>query len=511
MKKYTNAWLKTDSNNHDCANDGTCGQSIRDFRIDDSNIFFHDGDGKTIAQIPYLPGRFPSKYNNNLYNETFQQKFNKCTIPKKIQDLLPNQFNFEYGKLNCVIHYDDVSQREQDQIKLDIQNAYEAYKAKFCINSDTQVTVNTYILNNDLDYEKYGTLVPGFSKSQSSLNNSLGITNGESILLHKASGMDKVLAHEFAHVFQLKFSTAEVRQLDDANRELMANAIGLEVEEKNHEVIEKNYKALCEQKGVDEYKDFGSRVDFKYKGTTCTIYRQNLSEEEELQIIKNVKNVCGLIDWYKDFGSWFIFEYKGTTCTIYRQNLSGEEEELQIIKNVMNVCGLVDQYTEYNRESQYGQRFQIEYKGTTCTIYRQNLSEEEKLQVIQNLKKNVCGLVDAYKDHGLVDEYTDRRGAWTDHKFVDRDGRLFELEYKGVFYLVQHKNLSEEEKFQIIQDIRSSYESLVSQCDRLGKKYESLVVIEVDKSKDIDIIYCYDLKDGTLKELDKTHTVIAIE
>jgi hypothetical protein len=146
--------------------------------------------------------------------------------------VLPNQFNFEHGKLNCVIHYDNVSQQEQEQMKLDIKNAYEAYKAKFCIANNIQVTVHTYIFNNGDDYRSYGTLVPGFSRSQSSLNTSGGMTNGESVLLYKDVYTDNILAHEFGHVFQFKLSEAKVRELDFVNGQLMANAIGLEVEEK---------------------------------------------------------------------------------------------------------------------------------------------------------------------------------------------------------------------------------------------------------------------------------------
>ncbi|WP_425383742.1 hypothetical protein [Wolbachia endosymbiont (group A) of Microdon myrmicae] len=302
MGKYTNAWFykKTDPNHHDCANDGTCGQSIKDFRIGDSDIFFYDSNGTAIAQIPKLPNGNSITYRNNLYKIAQSKNFGENTKYVGLQDVLPNQFNFEYGKLNCVIHYDNVSQREQDQIKLDIQNAYEAYKAKFCMDSDTQVTVHTYVFNNKYDYKGYGTLVPGFSWNQSSLNISGGMTNGESVLLYKNAYTDNVLAHEFGHVFQFKFSPTKVRELDYKNSQLMANAIGLEVEEKN-------YKAICKQMGVDEYKDRGWMFQFKYKDTTGSIYRKDLSEAEKFQIIQRVKN-SGL-DEYEDRGSIFSFKY----------------------------------------------------------------------------------------------------------------------------------------------------------------------------------------------------------
>ncbi|WP_353283669.1 hypothetical protein [Wolbachia endosymbiont (group A) of Pogonocherus hispidulus] len=42
MGKYTNAWFykKTDPNHHDCANDGTCGQSIENCEIGNTDISF---------------------------------------------------------------------------------------------------------------------------------------------------------------------------------------------------------------------------------------------------------------------------------------------------------------------------------------------------------------------------------------------------------------------------------------------------------------------------------------
>ncbi|MGL9688571.1 MAG: hypothetical protein ACR5K6_02245 [Wolbachia sp.] len=124
-----------------------------------------------------------------------------------------------------MIHYDNVSQEEQEQIKLDIQNAYEAYKAKFCI-AGTQGTVHTYIFNNENDYKKYGTKVPGFSKYQDMVNKSAGMTDGRSISLYKNAYMDNVLAHEMGHVFQFRFSMAEVEALDRVNSQLMALPLG---------------------------------------------------------------------------------------------------------------------------------------------------------------------------------------------------------------------------------------------------------------------------------------------
>ncbi|MDE5057836.1 hypothetical protein OZD61_03490, partial [Wolbachia endosymbiont of Drosophila bocki] len=283
MGKYTNAWFykKTDPNHHDCANDGTCGQSIKDFRIGDSDIFFYDSNGTAIAQIPKLPNGNSITYRNNLYKTAQSRNFGENTKYVGLQDVLPNQFNYRCKDLDFTINFGSLSQREQDQVKMDIQSAYDAYKAKFCI--DRPEAVQIYIFNNEDDYRKYGALIPRFAGYQSMIDNSGGMASGEILMCYKTAYMDNVLAHELGHVFQFKFSPTKVRELDYVNGQLMANAIGLEVEEKN-------YKAICKQMGVDEYKDRGWMFQFKYKDTTGSIYRKDLSEAEKFQIIQRVKN-----------------------------------------------------------------------------------------------------------------------------------------------------------------------------------------------------------------------------
>ncbi|MDR1139060.1 MAG: hypothetical protein LBJ80_03905 [Rickettsiales bacterium] len=69
MRKCNNARF----NKHDCANDGTCGQSIQSYKVGNSNISFHDSDGRAIAQIPKLPNGNSITYYNNLY-ETAESK-----------------------------------------------------------------------------------------------------------------------------------------------------------------------------------------------------------------------------------------------------------------------------------------------------------------------------------------------------------------------------------------------------------------------------------------------------
>ncbi|WP_265025471.1 hypothetical protein [Wolbachia endosymbiont (group A) of Bibio marci] len=283
MGKYINAWSYKKTDHHDCANDGTCGQSITDFRIGNSDISFYDNYGRTITQIPKLPNGSSITYYNNLYKTAQSRNFDENTKYAGLQDVLPNQFNYRCKDLDFTINFDSLSQREQDQVKMDIQSAYDAYKAKFCI--DRPGAVQIYIFNNKDDYRKYGALIPRFAGHQSMIDNSGGMASEESLMCYKSAYMDNVLAHELGHVFQFKFSPTKVRELDQVNSQLMANAIGLEVEEKN-------YKAICKQMSVDEYNDRGWMFQFKYKGTNYDIQHNGYlsAEEEKLQFIKDIKN-----------------------------------------------------------------------------------------------------------------------------------------------------------------------------------------------------------------------------
>lgn len=79
-----------------CANGGTCGQSITDFRIGNSDISFYDNHGRTITQIPKLPNGNSITYYNNLYKTAQSKNFGENTKYVRLQDVLPNQFNFEH-------------------------------------------------------------------------------------------------------------------------------------------------------------------------------------------------------------------------------------------------------------------------------------------------------------------------------------------------------------------------------------------------------------------------------
>ncbi|WP_265027019.1 hypothetical protein [Wolbachia endosymbiont (group A) of Bombylius major] len=286
MGKYTNAWFykKTDPNHHDCANDGTCGQSIQNCEIGNTDISFFDSNKNLIAKVPKLPKYSSDKYGHQLYKEAESKQFNYFST--NIHDILSNSFTVKYGYINCTIKYDNLSEQEQNQIETDIKTAYGAFKEKFCFKDSSIIKdIKVYIFNNRSDYIKYNNLL-GIDEDGGPGYITRGVTDYQNILTYKQSAMDFVLGHELGHIFQLRFSpSATVRTLNILDTELIANVVGREVEEKN-------YKAICKQMGVDEYKDRGSMFSFKYKGTTYRAeHRDYLSaEEEKLQFIKDIKN-----------------------------------------------------------------------------------------------------------------------------------------------------------------------------------------------------------------------------
>ncbi|WP_265038266.1 hypothetical protein [Wolbachia endosymbiont (group A) of Hylaeus communis] len=265
MGKYTNAWFykKTDPNHHDCANDGTCGQSIQNCEIGNTDISFFDSNKNLIAKVPKLPKYSSDKYGHQLYKEAESKQFNYFST--NIHDILSNSFTVKYGYINCTIKYDNLSEQEQNQIETDIKTAYGAFKEKFCFKDSSIIKdIKVYIFNNRSDYIKYNNLL-GIDEDGGPGYITRGVTDYQNILTYKQSAMDFVLGHELGHIFQLRFSpSATVRTLNILDTELIANVVGREVEEKN-------YKAICKQMGVDEYKDRGWMFQFKYKDTTGSI------------------------------------------------------------------------------------------------------------------------------------------------------------------------------------------------------------------------------------------------
>ncbi len=372
MEKYTNAWFNK-KDNHDCANDGTCGQSITDFRIGNTDISFFDSNKNLIAKVPKLPKYSRDKYGHQLYKEAESKQFNYFST--NIHDVLSNSFTVKYGYINCTIKYDNLSEQEQNQIETDIKTAYEAFKEKFCFKDSSIIKdITVYIFNNRSDYTKYNNLL-GIDEDGGPGYITRGVTDCQNILTYKQSAMDFVLGHELGHIFQLRFSpSATVKDLSTQDTELIANVVGREVEEKN-------YKAICKQMGVDEYKYDGWSFIFKYIGTTGSVYRLNLSEEEKFQIIQRVKN-SGL-DEYEDRESMFSFKYKGTTYRAeHRDYLSAEEEKLQFIKDIKN-----------SHESLVSECDGLGNENTTLVIYVDENKEISQMY-FHNLDKNIFKWLD---------------------------------------------------------------------------------------------------------------------
>ncbi|EAL58932.1 hypothetical protein WwAna1346 [Wolbachia endosymbiont of Drosophila ananassae] len=100
-------------------------------------------------------------------------------------------------------------------------------------------------------------------------------------------------------------------------------------------------------------------------------------------------------------------------------------------------------------------------------------------------------IIQRVKNSGL-DEYEDRES-------------MFSFKYKGTTYRAEHRDYlsAEEEKLQFIKDIKNSHESLVSECDGLGNENTTLVIY-VDENKEISQMYFHNLDKNIFKWLDKT-------
>ncbi|MCM1002359.1 hypothetical protein [Wolbachia pipientis] len=159
--------------------------------------------------------------------------------------------------------------------------------------------------------------------------------------------------------------------------------------------------------------------------------------------------------------------------TEFIANVIGQEAEEKNYRAICKWLG-VDEYSNYGPSG-----FKFKYKGTTGIVYRKNLSEEEKFQIIQRVKNS--GL-DRYED-----------SEWGGIRF----------KYQNTTGIIHRRNLSEEKKFQIIQDIKSSYKLLTSECDGLGNDSTTLS-IRLDEKNNIDGMYFYNLNKNIRKQLDKT-------
>ncbi|MDR2977896.1 MAG: hypothetical protein LBU56_00345 [Rickettsiales bacterium] len=265
--------MRATRSRHDCANDGTCGQSIQNYEMGNTDISFFDDSRNLIAKVPKLPKYSGEKYGNRLYREAESKQF--YYSPTNIYDALPSSFTVKHGYINCTVKYDNLSEQEQNQIETDVKTTYEAFKEKFCLeNSNASYNITAYIFNNRSDYTKYNDLLnidedggPGYITR--------GVTDCHDILTYKQDSMGFVLGHELGHIFQLRFSPAQkIQDLHKEDTEFIANIVGREVEEKTHKAMLEQNKITPEPYEVDyaspEHtgsKEEQSKVEESQQGT----------------------------------------------------------------------------------------------------------------------------------------------------------------------------------------------------------------------------------------------------
>ncbi|QOD38208.1 hypothetical protein [Candidatus Wolbachia massiliensis] len=299
--------MRGTKNRHDCANDGTCGQSIQNYEIGSTNIFFLDNHRNLIAEIPKLPKYSGEKYGHRLYKEDESKQF--YYPPTNIYDVLPNSFAVKHGYINCTIKYDNLSEQERNQIETDIKTSYEAFKAKFCLeNRNASYNITIHIFNNRSDYIKYNDLL-SINEDGGQGYITRGVTDYRNILTYKQQSMDFVLGHELGHIFQLRFAPAEkVRGLYYEDTELIANVVGRDVEEKNHKtileqnrVIQKPYKvdyASSESEHAELKKEEQSKVEEEKSNQQNTQQSSNFLSNIIFPAIKCiVESISSLFSW----------------------------------------------------------------------------------------------------------------------------------------------------------------------------------------------------------------------
>ncbi|WP_341808819.1 hypothetical protein [Wolbachia endosymbiont (group E) of Neria commutata] len=118
---------------HNHTDNRACGKSIQSFKVGTTKISFFDNSNNIITEIPTLPEYSGSDYQNRLYKKTESRQFDN---PPAISNVLPDSFNFKYEYISCTVNHDGLLQQEQNQIKIDIETAYRAFKEKFCLQDN---------------------------------------------------------------------------------------------------------------------------------------------------------------------------------------------------------------------------------------------------------------------------------------------------------------------------------------------------------------------------------------
>ncbi|OEY86899.1 hypothetical protein BIY23_00090 [Wolbachia pipientis] len=283
---------------YDCSNDLVCENPIKSYQIDEGKnnlIHFYNDKGEEIVSIPRLPAGTIASYNDVLYhgNELYTSTESKdFTGQIKIEDVLPNQFKFQYKDIDYIVNYDELTSEDKKQVEADIQSAYEAFKAKFGISYYKQKTcidfhdkkelveicdkklcikdthgktcidfndrewteynklfcydelsnnIKVYIFNNQVDFTTHHALITGpfiVNPRSVGLSSDLevaGLQYHNNILCSKGPFMDELMSHELGHVLQRYFATIEIATLNNEDPEFISNYIGREVGRKNCE------------------------------------------------------------------------------------------------------------------------------------------------------------------------------------------------------------------------------------------------------------------------------------
>lgn len=318
---------------HNHTENRACGKSIHSFKVDIKEISFFDNYNNLITEIPKLPKYSGNKYYNQLYKEAESKQFDD---PPAISSVLPDSFNFKYEHISCTVNHDGLLQQEQNQIKIDIETAYRAFKEKFCLqDNNANRDINVYIFNNRDDFAKYNNLLKMDydGKRVGDIQYiTRGVTdNSEKILTYKQVSMDFVLGHELGHILQWNFSPAtKIQELHSADSEFIANFIGREVEKENYNFSTTGHRSTELNK-----------VESTHLQTNSTEQSGSFSNF----IFSAIELIVGSIS---SFFSW-IFGFANEKSVQQSEfNLEVDELDHNFEENCINNYHASDDYNHYN-------------------------------------------------------------------------------------------------------------------------------------------------------------------
>ncbi|WP_423348712.1 hypothetical protein [Wolbachia sp. wLmal] len=286
----------------------------------------------------------------------------------------------------------------------------------------------------------------------------------------------------------------------------------------------------------------------KYGYINCTIKYDNLSEQEQNQIETDIKTT------YEAFKEKFCLKNSNASYNItvhifnnrsdYTKynNLLGIDEDggpgyiTRGVTDCQNILTYKQSAMDFVLGHELGHIFQLRF-SPSATVQTLNILDTELIanvigrEVEEKNYKAICKQmgVDEYEGHGWMFKFKYKGTLYKYHKNLSEEekfkaiqnvknirelvdeyedhGWIFSFKYKGTTYNVRCKYFSEEEKFQFIKDIKNSHESLVSERYRLNEgslSQNATVVIFVDENKDIEKMYFHNPDKNMSKWLDKT-------